>query len=140
MLSSPSVPRHSPPGHSMKLMAASATPLLSRSSPPVNATKITIRFILTPPCAPFPPGCIEHSPENGKPATTRPSFASVAGRTTGSASSPIGCHVLQWDGLLGLYPYWPFLCHKDNYSNSPMTVHPLDGRVFGLDSIRKPPR
>src|SRR5215204_3789211 len=33
MLSSPSVPRHSPPGHSMKLMAASATALLSRRSP-----------------------------------------------------------------------------------------------------------
>src|SRR5215217_8658990 len=56
----------------------------------------------------FPTGlCIEHSPGNGKPATTRP-FTSVAGRTTGSASSLIGCHVLQWDGLLGLYPYWPF--------------------------------
>ena len=79
---------------------------------------------------PSPPGCIEYSPENGKPATTRRAFASVAGRTTGSASSLIGCHVLQWDGLLGLYPYWPFLCHKDNYSNAAITVHALDGGEF----------
>src|SRR5215213_3191318 len=56
-------------------------------------------------------------------------LASVAGRTTGSASSLIGCHVLQWDGLLGLYPYWPFLCHKDNYSNAAITVHPTS-RMF----------
>src|SRR5215216_7897749 len=39
-------------------------------------------------------------------------LASVAGRTTGSASSLIGCHVLQWDGLLGLYPYWPFFMSR----------------------------
>src|SRR5688500_16578264 len=84
-----------------------------------------------------PLGCIEHSPENGKPATTRPSFASVAGRTTGSASSLIGCHVLQRDELLSLYPYWPFLCLRGNYSNAAITMHPLDGRVFGL-SIRVP--
>src|SRR5215211_5096052 len=57
-------------------------------------------------------------------------LASVAGRTTGSASSLIGCHDLQWGGLLGLYPYyWPFLCHKDDYSNAAITVHPTS-RLF----------
>src|SRR5215208_2858972 len=74
-----------------------------------------------------------HSPENGKTGHHASVLASVAGRTTGSASSFIGCHVLQWDGLLGLYPYTGrFLCHRDNYSNAEITVHPLDWRVFGL--------
>src|SRR5215216_2977279 len=78
----------------------------SISSSTSSTAATTIRFIVAPLLA----ALLSHRAlyrtlarkrETGHHASV---LAWVAGRTTGSASSLIGCHVLQWDGLLSLYP------------------------------------